>query len=167
MAVRHINRTLLIAGAVLLSAAVPTGAQAVPEQAAAPVRTCAESQWTYPNPAFEIRTELCLSEQLGRLTPILVTECKYHDDWGNWPRAECDAKDLKWRLTAPDKTTKYSGSMEDKRAYFFDSVSSTDVPCSTGTWKFEMSSTHVAGNDSPNRTADTSQTKEISVARCS
>ncbi|WP_228447096.1 hypothetical protein [Streptomyces paludis] len=138
-----------------------------PAHAAAPTWYCGDSSWSYPDPATEVRTLLCLGDTLGQLTPSLTSECKYNGTWG-WNSTQCDAKDLRFRLTNPSGTV-YNGTMPDGTGYYWDIYGTPEVPCAVGDWTYEQSSTHRKWGDSWSPAGpwgDTSSTRTINVSAC-
>lgn len=158
MGLKRVRSVAVALGTALGAALVVSPAPAY----AAQLQCAGDSNWTYPNATTEVRTQLCLVEDLGQVTARLITECKGQDWTGNWPRKYCSAKNLKYRLTDPNGAV-HSGGMNDRKdAYFFDSDGTTTHPCTPGEWKFEQSSTHnVPGWAEWD--FDTSQTRTIGI----
>ncbi|QKW47910.1 hypothetical protein [Streptomyces microflavus] len=170
MTKRYVLRSAAVASAVLCAGLgfLPP-AQAAPEAqgaAAAVAWYCNEqSGYNYPTDYYEVRTKLCLGEQLGRVKPSLTFECKQKDWTGTWNSRECHATNMTFRLTAPDGTA-YNGSMNDKTGNYFDIYGTTDAPCSVGTWKYEQVVTASFTGNYP-ASQDTSLSRDISISACS
>lgn len=166
------SRMVAAAGAVACAAvlSLPVTVQAAPASAQNFAWHCAgDSGWHYPQSTFEVRTLLCLGEKFGQLTPTLTSECKFNGNWG-WAPSQCDAKDLRFRLTDPNGQV-HNGSMPDGTGTYWDNYGTPEVPCVVGDWKFEQSATHRKYGDSPTWNppgpwGDSSSTRTVHVSAC-
>ncbi|MET8700919.1 hypothetical protein ABZW10_18925 [Kitasatospora sp. NPDC004723] len=162
---RFARLSALLASAIT-STALPLVA-ATPAHAAATSYCAADAKWSYVwGERFqqEVESKLCLETEFGQITATVFSHCKVDGNFG-WAEDWCDVNKSKYRLTAPDGTV-YNGAIptgQGKGAWTL--RSETDHPCSTGTWKYEISSsTTFYYNGKP--TVDTSQSKEINVSEC-
>lgn len=163
---RSARLSVLLASAIA-GTALPL-AVATPAHADTNAYCATDAKWNYTwgeRFQYEVESKLCLETLFGQITATVYEHCKIDGNFG-WAETWCTLDKSKYRLTAPDGTT-FNGAIpsgEGRGAWT--QRSETDHPCSTGTWKYEISSSVTFNRDSKKPSVDTSQSKEIDVASC-